>query len=358
MTSLVEKFNDRVVRMNFNAKARIEFYETISLLIGNGVKLSDALAGAYNVYSEDGKNPGAPLAVICSDLIAGLKSGQKLSDVLSRYVDHTESSLIAGGEVSGDMRQAFEYAVKVITKKGEIRGAVIMATAYPGFLSIMMVYLINMVAKDLVPKFAKMSNPATWEGAAHILYQMGQFVQSYGAVSLVVVVMVVAVVVGTLPTFRGELRVRLDKFFPWSLYRMLHGSTFLLNVAVMVGSGIQMQSALQKLAQHANPWLKERISAAVYGVTIGANFGQALKDTGYDFPDEKSVRYLQLIANQDGFDKAVTNFAERWMDETVKQAQALGKTVLGVGIGLIGALMLLIMTGANDIASTIQNAAR
>lgn len=277
---------------------------------------------------------------------------------MAQYVDHTESSLIAGGESSGDMKRSFEYAVKVITKKGEIKSAVALATVYPGFLLAMMSYLLNLVAVDLVPKFTKMSNPDTWTGAAYTLYVMGTFVQGYGKVTLFAVIALLAGIFLTLPTLRGEIRVRLDRYFPWALYHMLHGSTFLLNVAVMVGSGVQLKVALERLAADARPWLKERIEAAKYGTLLGSNLGTALKDSGYDFPDARAVRYLQLIASQDGFEHAVTNFAERWMDQTANQARALGKTVLSVGLVLIGALMILIMTGTNDIASTVQSAAR
>lgn len=356
--NIIEKYNDFKLRMSFSSAARVEFYETLSLLLTNGAMLKGALGEMYNVYSNDDKNPNAPLAVICRTLLAGINSGKKLSLCLAQFVDHTESSLIAGGESSGDMKRSFDYAVKVIQKKGEIKSAVALATVYPAFLLLMTSYLLNLVSADLVPKFAKMSNPSTWTGAAYTLYIMGGFVTSYGKLTLLFVILLAAGIFVTMPHLRGDIRVKLDRYLPWSMYRMLHGSTFLLNVAVMVGSGVQLQLALERLAADASPWLKERIEAARYGTQLGSNLGVALKDSGYEFPDSRAVRYLQLIASQDGFENAVTNFAERWMDQTASNARATGKAVLSVGIVLIGALMMLIMTGTNDIASTVQNASR
>lgn len=356
--ALVEGFNEWIVRLNFGSGARIEFYEALSLLLENGVQLNDALGELYNVASQDGKKPKAPLAVIYRHLIDGIRGGKRLSVLLRKYVNYEECSLIAGGEKSGDMKQAFEYAVRVITKKQEIVGAVALATVYPTVLGGMAMFLVNMVATKLVPKFAKMSNPETWEGSAKIVYLMGEFVTHYGREALFVVVGLLVMLGFSFPYLRGPVRIYLDRLFPWSLYRMLYGSTFLLNVSVMIGSGVKMRDALEALAKNANPWLRERIEGALYGTGIGANLGVALKNSGFDFPDKRAVRYLEVLANQEGFEQAVARFGERWMDESVKQAKAIGKVALGVGIALVGALMLLIMSGANGITDAIQAGAR
>lgn len=358
VSSLAEGFNEWVIRLNFGASARINFYEAVSLLMDNGVKLIDALRQMHAVASQDGKKPNAPLAVIYNHLIDGVRGGKRLSALLRKYVNYEECSLIAGGEKSGNMQQAFDAAVRVITKKGEIVGAVALATVYPTFLGGMSVFLMNMVATKLVPKFAKMSDPATWEGTARIVFLMGEFVTHYGREALAVIIALILAVVFSFPYLRGPVRIVLDKVFPWSLYRMLYGSTFLLNVSVLIGSGVKMQDALESLSKNANPWLRERIEGALYGTGIGSNLGVALRDAGFDFPDKRAVRYLEVLANQEGFEKAIAKFGERWMDESVKQAKAIGKLALGVGIAVIGALMLLIISGANGITETIQSAAR
>lgn len=357
-SSLTNSFHELRLRSNFGADARIQFYEALALLQENGVKQDDALNELYNVYSDDGKNPKAPLAVIVRHLIDGLKAGIRFSVSLQRFVSYTECSLIAGGEVSGDMKGAFEHAVRVITKQREIMGAVAMATLYPGLLAAMSVFLINMVSTQLVPKFARMSNPDNWEGSARVLYLMGKYVTNYGAVTLAVLVAMLIAVLVSMPYLRGQIRVALDRLFPWSLYRMLYGSTFLLNVAVMVGAGVPLREALESLAKNSNPWLRERIEGALYGIVLGHDLGLALKNSGFEFPDRTAIRYLQLISNQQGFAKDAARFGERWMDESVKKAKVLGKFALSAGIAVIGGLMILIMSGANGITETINAVAK
>ncbi|MFU7556984.1 pilus assembly protein, partial [Pseudomonas paraeruginosa] len=83
----------------------------------------------------------------------------------------------------------------------------------------------------------------TWSGAAAFLYDMSQFVIHYGAITLIGILVFLFLVFASLPYLRGGLRVHLDKLPPWSVYRMLHGSTFLLNVGVMIQANVSLQDA-------------------------------------------------------------------------------------------------------------------
>lgn len=354
LESIGAQINDAVIRMQFGASARIEFYEALSLLLENGVKLVDALNKLYDVASDDGKRPKNPKAIIYAHCIDGINEGKRLSVVLQKWVNYQEVSLIEAGEKSGDMKRTFDYAVRVIEKKQQIAGAVAMATFYPTILFGLACVLLNMVATKLVPKLARTTNPETWEGAARVLYLMAEFVTNYGKVSLLAIGVLVVGVLASMPYLRGPIRVYLDRLFPWSLYRMLHGSTFLLNIAVMVESGIKMRDALFTLANGASPWLRERIEAALYGTGIGDNLGVSLANAGYDFPDKKAVRYLMVLANQDGFEQAISRFGERWMDESVKRVQGIAKVALGVGLIIIAVLMLTVIAGTSGITDAIQ----
>ncbi len=145
------------------------------------------------------------------------------------------------------------------------------------------------MAKQLVPKLSKVTDPQSWDGAAKLLYRIAQFITGYGAFALILILLLALFVFTTLPYLRGRVRVLLDQSPPWSIYRTLHGSTFLLNVAVMLQSGVRLEEALLLLAANAKPWLKERIDAALYGIRIGGNLGVALHRAGYGFPDKKAV---------------------------------------------------------------------
>ncbi|WP_194965849.1 type II secretion system F family protein [Pseudomonas aeruginosa] len=54
---------------------------------------------------------------------------------------------------------------------------------------------------------------------------------------------------------------------------MLQGTTFLLNMAVMLNAGIRPYDSLASMIKISPPWLKQRLEAARYGVGLGQNLG-------------------------------------------------------------------------------------
>jgi len=361
---ILEAIDNFVFKLQFGAGARIEFYEALSMLIENDVLLNDALKEMYWIASDEGKKPKDAKAIILYDCMMKVAEGKPLSKALEKWIDREEGSLLAAGEKSGrliddaDGPGAFSQMIKVVTAKREIKGAILLATVYPIVLSGLSIFLLNMVATQLVPKLAKTTNPETWEGAAALLYDIASFVTGYGKLALAGSILFLACVFGSMPYLRGSLRFYLDKIPPWSIYRMLFGSTFLLNISVLLQSGVKLQDALDLLASNANPWLKQRIEAARYGIGIGGNLGVALKKAGYDFPDKKAVQFLMILSSREGFEKAIARFGDRWLTQSIRNIQGLAKVGLACGVLLIGVLMLVVVAGAGGIQDSITSGVR
>ncbi len=351
---LKETINYLVLRLQFSASVRVEFYETLSLLLENRVLLNDALKEINKIASADGKHPTCPQALISNACMQGVAEGQPLSLALKKWTNGQEIALLAAGEKSGNLQQAFDDLLKLINAKQQIRAAILSVALYPAVLLSLICVLLNNVATQLVPKLVKMTDPHTWQGAAALLYQMAQFVSNYGKLTLTLLFIFLLAIFSTLPYLRSALRILLDRIPPWSIYRMLHGATFLLSLANLLRARIKLQEALLMLAEHANPWLKERIEAALYGARIGANFGEALHRTGYAFPDQKAIQYLMILANQDGFEGALSRFGERWLQQSIQRIQAIAKAALAGGLLVIGVLMLIVIAGANGIQDAVQ----
>jgi type II secretory pathway component PulF len=339
---------------------RIEIYEALSLLVENGVPLNDALQEMHKVMSDDGRKPRRPCAIVLNDCAKGVAEGQSLSMVLAKWISLEECSLIAAGEKAGrlvddkDNLGAFSRAIKIITAKRQILGAALTAMVYPIALFLAIAGLLNMISVDLVPKLTKATNPETWEGAAALLYWISQSVIDYGKPTMAMIIIGSVIVYASMPYLRGSIRFYFDKIPPWSIYRMLYGSTFLLNVAALLQAEIKLQDALALLANNSSPWLKERIDAAKYGVAIGGTLGQALLRAGYDFPDKRAVQYLVILSSRHGFETAINRFGDRWLDRSIRAIQVIAKVMLAGGVLLVGGLMLFILAGIGGIQDAIN----
>jgi len=339
------------------AGARIDLYETLELLLSNQVQLSVALREIYRVESNDGKKKGEVRAIVLYECMTAIESGKNLSDALADWIPDQEFQLIRAGERSGDMVSVLKDVVRIIDAKRQIFKAVLGGTLYPMVLMGIIAILLWQIATNMVPQFARILSPEQWTGAALVLRVIADFVTNYGFASIIGLVVFMSWVFWSLPrVHKTRIRVYLDKIPPWSIYRMLHGSTFLLNIAVMLKAGIRVQEILVMMSRDGSPWLRSRIQAALQGINQGRNIGVALHYAGHDFPEKRCVQFLRVIADQDGFDEKLSNFGDRWLTKSIDGIKAAAGVILSLSIAITGGLILLILAGVVSIQQIAQNA--
>ncbi|MBS9438601.1 hypothetical protein EAE91_16040 [Photorhabdus noenieputensis] len=355
MTDFVESLNYRFAKIQFGKKARIRFYGHLIMMLENRIMLIDALREMYNIASNEGHKPNNGCALVLSSCYESVSQGSTLAESLQRWIGPNEVAVIAAGERSGDIRSAFMDAIAMIEAGSKIRSAVIGTSIYPLILIGMICVLLHIVAGSLVPKLAAVSKPETWDGAAYTLYLMGTFVNDYGFYSLIFLVILIILLLLSLSFLGGRLRTVLDRFPPWSLYRTIHGSMFILNVSLLIRSGMMLQSALELLLEQAGSrWLYVRIAATLEHISMGAGFGEALRDTGYRFPDDEAISYLRLLSRLQGFDQSMAKFARHWLDETIVKVQIVTRGFLLASILMIGGMLMLVVTAVSGIENAIE----
>jgi len=349
-----ESIEERIVRSQFSGNNRIEFYETLSLLLENNVLLSDALHELYMVWSDKGRKPSEGLAVIAKRCLLEVSNGKTLGKALERWVPSQEVSLINAGERSGGLVQAFADAIRIIQAGMRIKSAILSATVYPLLLMSVTGLLLWIIATKMVPKMAMMSNPDNWPGAAFALHVISDIVTNFGLAIVIAIIALLAFVFYSLPRMTGPVRVILDKLPIYSTYRILHGSTFLLNIAVMLRANVLLKDSLEVISEKASPWLKERVDAAHYGIGIGGNLGVSLDRAGHAFPDKKAVQILMILASRKGFEEALNRFSERWLEQSIKNIEKTASMCLIVSISIIAMLMGLVVVGTTEMQQSIE----
>ena len=351
---------DFVLRLLFTQDSRIQFYETLGLLLDNGVAIEAALTEVYKTESGGEFDPNttpkqfSSVAVVAYDCITAVRSGRMLSDALAYWVSPMEVSLIVAGERTGSYLMAFERAVLALTKQGELKGAIRMALAYPALLFVLVAGLFGFLGFSLAPQLLAIQPLEKWDPATASMLGKGIFVKEN---IVLLVVSFVAIMSGTIYSMghlRGRIRDRLDKVAPWSIYRLFVGSVFLLNVAVMLNCGIGLEEALMMLQSRSNPYLHERLSNTLRGVRTGLTFGESLKYTEHDFPSRKAVGYIQILSGKRGFDVALEKFTLRSLDLNIKEIGRAASMLRLVGLATAGYAIQLIATGLLGISTSAQ----
>ncbi|HHN3052716.1 TPA: type II secretion system F family protein, partial [Pseudomonas aeruginosa] len=195
----------------FGRQERLQFYESMSTLLENGVPLKDAVAEVHKIFAHEGQHPFHPVAIASREALMGLSNGKRLATAMALYLPAQERALIEAGEMSGNLVQAMGDAVSLVEAQARIRATIWQALLYPSALSAMMVFLLCIVAYRMVPSLARLSDPVTWTGPLATLNAIASFVTGPGIYVLVAVITLTVVVIVTLPTYRWKGRVWLDR---------------------------------------------------------------------------------------------------------------------------------------------------
>lgn len=345
------------VTIRYSSGTRINFYEGFQNLVENGLGPNDALKDLNKIWSEGGRKPDEPLAIFTRDLMTHLIDGMPLSQALSRWVPYEEASLIAAGSRGARLSQACTDVVRVIEAKQQIRSAVIGAIIYPSSLMLLLGALLWMISDQMIPTMAQLSDPETWTGSAGALYWLSNLVTNFGVSFLCLLPVAVIAFSISLPRWTGSVRMLFDKGPFYATYRMVHGSTFLLNLAVMMRAGYSPNEALKTLGEYASPWLKERIAGARHGLDKGDNFGVALENAGHNFPDKRAIQFIRILAAREGFPEAINRYSARWLTSSIKRLQNFSKICFAVSMLSIGVVMGLIIQGTQEMQNNFEQAA-
>lgn len=338
----LNELNAAFVRWQFKAdsKRRESLWKKLSKQLRDGIPL---IAGLKEIQSLRKQN--SPIYVAIEDWNRGLNNGRKLSDVIQPWVSPQEAMLIVAGEKSGTLDEALQSVIKVSKASSDIKSAVIGGLAYPIFLLLLSFAALYFFGYKIIPAFSKAARPDAWVGMAKGMIDTASFIQNWLHWIVIFVLLMVVAFFVSLPRWNSSLRVHLDRYVPYSIYRVMQGASWLIALSALVQAGVRIEFAIEQLGQNASAWARVRSDAALKGLRAGRNLGDSLERSGYEFPDREIVSDIRLYANKSGFDEALRLIGDEWITESVDRVKSLMNIIFGVSMLTVGGVVMFIASG-------------
>lgn len=345
-------------KLSMNSKTRMSIYEKLGKFIGNGVPMTQALGEIYLHLSIDGKKPNDPRAQVVNQWRRAVLNGQSFSKALEGWAPANEISVLEAGEISGRFEKAAQDVIFIYQSGKRIKSA-LAGLLYPAVLLATTVLYLYIFGNEVIPSFAAILPTDQWTGTGQTLAGLSDFVQNSLLTTLIVLVVLLIIILSTLGKWTGKLRIRVDGIPPWSIYRLVMGSNFLISLSALMGAGISVPEALQIIARNASPWYRERLMATRQEVLNGArNVGDALHRTGYQFPNWEMIIDIRSYAALAGFEDMLDKLARQWLDDAVVAISKQMDVIRNVAIIVMGVLFMWIAAGMFDLQQQISDAAK
>lgn len=355
---MLDNLELKFAKWQFTGKKRNRIYRKLNRFLGNGVPLPRALDILWGHASDDGRKPKEAQAVIIDQWRRQVAEGRKFGHAIKGWVPDSDRLVIEGGEAAGNLTVAIEKAMAINESASKIKMTVLKGLTYPVMLVVAALSLLILIVRQVVPAFDAVLPRDQWEGVGAQMAFVAGLIDSYLYIGLGLTAAVIAVISFTLPRWTSGLRVRFDKYPPWSIYRLVLGSGFMLTVAGMIKAGIPLPTVLSMLGRDAQPWYRQRLIQTLKWVEEGFNLGEALHKTGYEFPDKESVQDLRAYAGLNKFDEALEKLGTEWLSESVEKIEIQTAALKNVGFLLLGGTFIWIYGGIfslqQQISSTLQ----
>lgn len=334
-------WQQRFARRQFNAKARLAFYRQLALYQRNNKALYDSLEKTMELLEV--RDYDHPLATAIRDWLPLLAAGQPLSKATAGWIPDQERMIIAAGENTAHLDQALLTAARTLEKRGAMTGALFAAMAYPVLLSAFgLAMLIGFHLKLAPILVSTLQHTPPQGGLAFMLGFSGQ-VYAHLPSLLAAPILLITLVTISLSRLRGRVRDYADRIPPWSVNRVVSGTDFMLSLATLFKTGMALDNAMHFLAEQANPYVRERLRDASEVMAAGKNIGEAFLISGHRWPSDAIINDMVVLADMQGFETALEDIANTWLDATTKRVQKWAGILNGVALGMIAVLAMLFL---------------
>lgn len=329
------------------ARDLIQLYLHMEMMERAGVPLIEALADVRD--STD--HPG--LRDILTEVYRDLSEGSSLSVAMARHravFSEVPVALVAAGEESGKLGEAFGQLVKHTKWTDEFSSKIKKAVRYPmimiGFMMLMFMFMMGYVVPEVVT-FLQGANVEPWILTEAMIVTSEFVVNYWWSIPLIPALIYGGITIGRKQSEVFALRIdQLILRLPviGETVRKVSLSRFSHFFAMMFMSGIQI---LEGLAAAQRVVINRELSRAIdqvrEEVQQGASLSQAMKESG-QFP-ALVLRMIRMGENSGSLSSTlenVTEFYDREVNDTIDRLVAMIEPSLTL---VAGGLMVWIMGG-------------
>lgn len=334
-----------ITRFQFRTsqKHRFRIYRKLEGMLRMNEALSRSLDRLYLNSSEMGKYPRRPAAVALREWFLKDRAGVSLSEAMEGWVPAGELYMIRAGEESGTMAKSLA-SIQTLGEKGkQMKEAVSYAVGYPAFMLTLVSFVLWTFGVNLIQNMRK-SAPANVVAAMGSIAIVSDIINDWGITFIIALIVLCICIAVSLPRWRGPLRAKFDMFPPWSWYRILQGSGFLLGLSALLGAQVPLRRSLEILEEQGNPWIRERINAARQEVLRGRNLGEALRIGKYNFPDPVVAVDLEILSERADVGSVIEQVTHEWINEQILTLKTQAVLSRNIGMALVGGIIAWAMT--------------
>jgi type II secretory pathway component PulF len=190
----------------------------------------------------------------------------RVSHLLEGVVPRSDAMLLAAVDRAADKPQALNALADAIDKQQQMLRLMVSYSALPAmtipicYALIVVLGKVILVIDDATPVYAQ---EALWEGMNGWAKTVAIFAQAWGTQTVLLLGVVLAAMLWSLPHWRGPVRLYVETWPVYSLYRDFQAGMLFSSMAMMLKTGETLQGSIDDLTRRASPWMRWHLGRIV-----------------------------------------------------------------------------------------------
>ncbi len=346
-----------LMRFNFNLKKRIKIYRILSKAtneLHQGIKIKTALE--HLMLLEKKANSSKTLMYKMFKLwIKELTQGREFGQIINDFVPHAEAMIISFSETSGKISDGFILAANVAKSQSNSVNAFKNALIGPMVTLIVAFLTLSFFCNGVLPGIANALKVEQLSNFSLLVLYITKSFDIWFSFTIGLFFILIIFVIWALPNYKAGLILKLEKYPPFSLYRLVVGRSFLHAFNALTKSGVPQVKALQRMSKFATPYLKYRVEKILYFMNRGMTFGHALISSRLNFPDKEILDELSMYSESGNMDLVLDTVINNLNDDGLELIKIQAKIAQYSCTGIIVLVIVFLLFSLFSLVQDMQS---
>jgi hypothetical protein len=242
---------------------RAEFYRDLADMFRRNEAMISFFEGEIRISNRTKQRArSAALRAMLATYQLGDHAGQ-LSHLMDGVAPRGDAMMLAGVDRADDKAAALRALAVAVEKQSAMRGLVLSYSVLP-MLMLPLCYVLIRVLSDVILTIDR-STPVyvkdeLWRGANGWARVVAQASEAYGLLLMTLFIGAIAAALVSLPRWRGPLRLAVEGWPVYSLYRDFQSGMLFTAMAMLLSNGGTLRGSLEDIAQRSSLWMRWHLS--------------------------------------------------------------------------------------------------
>ena len=340
-----------LVKLTVGQKTRLSLFKKIAKYISDGIDLQRAISEMAEEYLNNDKNDGRGL-ILAEWNAAMTDAAEDFSTAISDWVGSTDAMMVKAGEQGGDLVKALHNVIEANESQSIIVSTVKGALTYPAVLMLLTLMMMFLTKSKILPAFESMIDPTDWpEGPAAFRYWTLFFTGNL-AVLITGFFASIYAINWSMANFTGPIRDKfLDRIPPWSAYKRVNASLFLISLSAMMDTGTAAFDAIKILRDYSSKYIQGKLDYILDKMSNGEDLSVALDK---NFFDDETMMDIRLYTKGNVSTEGMVEIGKASIESTIKNISGLSNTARFIMMGVAGGYMIWMVVSSQAVTSALR----